>query len=236
MKTRVILFDLDGTLLPMDLSVFIKAYFGGIAKRLAVHGYDPNALVDGILKGTGAMVKNDGTKSNEEVFWDTFARLFGEQSRADEPKFNQFYVEEFDKVQSSCGFDPKAATTVKALKERGFKVALATNPIFPSIATQKRMRWAGLDKDDFELFTTYENARYCKPNLEYYKDILAQLNVSAEECLMVGNDVAEDMVAENLGMKVFLMPACLLNKDGKDISGYPQGDFDDLLAYVDSLQ
>lgn len=236
MKTKVILFDLDGTLLPMDQNVFVKAYFGGIAKRLAGYGYEPNALIDGIWKGTYAMIKNDGRKRNEEVFWDTFASMFGEKARADEPQFNQFYVEDFDKVQLSCGFNPKAAPTIKALKERGFTLALATNPIFPSIATEKRMKWAGLDKEDFALFTTYENARYCKPNLEYYKEILSQLGVSAEECLMVGNDVAEDMVAEKLGMKVFLMPACLLNKDGKDVSAYPQGDFDDLLAYVDALE
>ena len=160
MKTKVILFDLDGTLLPMDQNVFVKAYFGGIAKRLAVHGYDPNTLIDGIWKGTGAMIKNDGVKSNEEVFWDTFARIFGEQSREDEPKFNQFYVEDFDKVQASCGFDPKAAPTVKALKARGFRLALATNPIFPSIATQKRMCWAGLDKDDFELFSSVKTGKF----------------------------------------------------------------------------
>lgn len=235
MKTKVILFDLDGTLLPMDQDVFVKAYFGGIAKSLAPHGYEPNVLIDSIWKSTYAMINNDGKKKNEEVFWDFFASVFGEQARADEPKFERFYIEDFDKVQPSCGFNPKAATTLAALKARGFRLALATNPIFPSIATEKRMQWAGLDKNDFELFTTYENSRYCKPNLEYYKDILAQLGVQAEECLMVGNDVSEDMVAEQLGMKVFLMPACLLNKDGKDLSGYPQGDFDDLLAYVDSL-
>lgn len=235
MKTKVILFDLDGTLLPMDQNLFVKAYFGGIARRLAARGYEPNKLIEGIWKGTGAMIKNNGAKFNEEVFWDTFAALFGEKARADEPYFEQFYVEDFDKVQTSCGFDPKAAPTVAALKERGFRVALATNPIFPSIATEKRMRWAGLDKTAFELFTTYENSRYCKPNLEYYKEILAQLGVRAEECLMVGNDVAEDMVAAQLGMKVFLIPACLLNKNNADISVYPQGDFDDLLAYVDTL-
>ncbi|MBQ8446141.1 MAG: HAD family hydrolase [Clostridia bacterium] len=236
MKTKVILFDLDGTLLPMDQDRFVKAYFGGIARRLAPHGYDPNKLIDGIWKGTGAMIKNDGKKRNEEVFWDCFAVMFGEKARADEPYFEQFYVEDFDKVQPSCGFDPKAAPTIAALKEKGFRLALATNPIFPSIATEKRMKWAGLNKDDFELFTTYENSRYCKPNLEYYKDILAQLDVSAEECLMVGNDVSEDMVAEKLGMKVFLMPACLLNRENKDLSGYPKGDFDDLLAFVDGLE
>ncbi|MBQ8446466.1 MAG: HAD family hydrolase [Clostridia bacterium] len=236
MKTKVILFDLDGTLLPMDQDRFVKAYFGGIARRLAPHGYEPNKLIDGIWKGTGAMIKNDGKKRNEEVFWDCFAVMFGEKARADEPYFEQFYVEDFDKVQPSCGFDPKAAPTIAALKEKGFRLALATNPIFPSIATEKRMKWAGLNKDDFELFTTYENSRYCKPNLEYYKDILAQLDVSAEECLMVGNDVSEDMVAEKLGMKVFLMPACLLNRENKDLSGYPKGDFDDLLAFVDGLE
>lgn len=30
-----ILFDLDGTLLPMDQEVFIKHYFGGITKKCA---------------------------------------------------------------------------------------------------------------------------------------------------------------------------------------------------------
>ena len=52
---------------------------------------------------------------------------------------------------------------------------------------------------------------------------------------MVGNDVGEDMVTEELGMKVFLMPADLINKVGKDISQYPQGNFSDLLAYIKSL-
>jgi len=31
----------------------------------------------------------------------------------------------------------------------GFRVALATNPIFPAIATEKRIRWAGLTPEDF---------------------------------------------------------------------------------------
>lgn len=235
MKTKVILFDLDGTLLPMDQNLFVKAYFGGLAKRLAPYGYAPNELVDGIWKGMRAMIKNDGKKRNEEVFWDSFTETFGEKARADEPHFERFYIEDFDKVQASCGFTAKAAETVAALKAKGYRLALATNPVFPAIATEKRMAWAGLNKADFELYTTYENARYCKPNLDYYRDILNALGVQGEECLMVGNDVAEDMVAEQLGMKVFLLPACLLNKEEKDISVYPQGDFDDLLAYVDKM-
>jgi FMN phosphatase YigB (HAD superfamily) len=62
-----------------------------------------------------------------------------------------------------------------------------------------------------------------------------KLGVSPEECLMVGNDVNEDMIAETLGMKVFLLKDCIINKDNKDISIYPNGSFGELMEYVKSL-
>ena len=181
------------------------------------------------------MIKNDGSKKNEQAFWDTFAGIYGEHVRDEIVYFDEFYVQNFDDVQASCGFNVEAAKTVRALKEAGYRLALATNPIFPSIATEKRMRWAGLDKSDFELYTTYENSRYCKPNLKYYEDILTALDVKAEDCLMVGNDVGEDMIVEKLGMKVFLLTDCLINRENKDLSAYPHGSFADLLAFVESL-
>ena len=117
----------------------------------------------------------------------------------------------------------------------GFNVALATNPIFPSIATEYRMQWAGLDRNDFELYTTYENSCHCKPNPDYYRDVLSALAVKPEECLMVGNDVTEDMIAETLGMKVFLLTHSLINKENKDISVYPNGNFEDLIRFIENL-
>lgn len=235
MKIKVVLFDLDGTLLPMNQDVFVKAYFGLLAKKLAPHGYDPSALIDAIWAGTKAMIKNDGNKTNESVFWDKFAEIFGEKSREDEPIFAEYYETDFDKVQASCGFNKEAADVVAKVKEMGFKVALATNPIFPSIATEKRIAWAGLSPEDFEFYTTYENSRFCKPNLKYYLDIIEKLGVKPEECLMVGNDVGEDMVVEKLGMKVFLLTDCIINKENKDVSQYPQGGFTKLLQYIENL-
>ena len=232
-KITTVLFDLDGTLLPMDQDIFIKAYFGGICKRLAPIGYDPQRLVEGIWAGTAAMVKNDGGCLNEAAFWSRFTKMFGEKALDDIPMFDDYYREDFDKVSASCGYTPAAKETVDLLKSRGIRVALATNPIFPAIATEKRMRWAGLSPTDFELYTTYENSRYCKPNLHYYEDILQQMKLSPEQCLMVGNDVGEDMVAEALGMKVFLLTDCMINKKNVDISRYPHGDFADLMAYVE---
>ncbi len=235
MRTTTILFDLDGTLLPMDQEKFVKAYLGPLSVKLAPLGYDPKKLINGIWTGTGAMVKNDGIRTNEEVFWDVFAGIFGDDVRKDEPHFDAFYRNEFQNARTSCGFEPDAAPAVRKLKEMGFRVALATNPIFPAIATESRIRWAGLEPEDFELVTTYENSRHCKPNLAYYQDIMEHLGVSPEECVMVGNDVDEDMVARKLGMKVFLLPACLINRSDTDIDTFPHGSFDDLLKFAEEL-
>lgn len=235
MSVTTVLFDLDGTLLPMDQEIFVKDYFGRIAAKLAPQGYDPKKLVETIWRGTGAMVKNDGSKTNEEAFWELAVAVYGQKIMDDKHFFDEFYETEFDKVKAVCGYHPAAAEIVHSLKKRGFRVALATNPIFPARATQWRIGWAGLKPEDFELYTTYENSRYCKPNLDYYRDVLAQLNVKAEECLMVGNDVGEDMIARQLGMQVFLLTDCLINKSDADISEYPHGGFDALLSFVEQL-
>lgn len=235
MNITTVLFDLDGTLLPMDQDAFTRGYFKLLAAKLAPHGYEPKALVDAIWAGTAAMVKNDGTCTNEAVFWDRFAAIYGEKARADEPLFLDFYANTFNQAQSICGHDPRAAEIVRGLRSRGYRVVLATNPIFPRIAAENRIHWAGLEPDDFELVTTYETSVFCKPNPAYYREILETLGLKAEECLMVGNDVVEDGAARTLGIPVFLLTPCLINPQGADISAFPHGGFDELAAYLDRL-
>ena len=230
-----VLFDLDGTLLPMDQEVFVKDYFGKIAAKVAPAGYDPKELIDTIWRGTAAMVKNDGSKTNEEAFWDYAVSVYGEKILQDKYLFDEFYEMEFDKIKAVCGYAPAAAETVHRLKQRGFRVALATNPIFPARATQWRIQWAGLRAEDFELCTTYENSTHSKPNPDYYRDVLTRLNVQPEECLMVGNDVSEDMIARKLGMQVFLLTEYMINKANADISAYPHGGFEELKAFLNTL-
>ena len=234
-KITTILFDLDGTLLPMDQDAFTADYFKRLAAKLAPHGYEPKAFHEALWAGVAAMVKNDGSCTNEEAFWNRFAGILGEHVRADEPIFAEFYRNEFQQVQASCGFNPAASETVQALKEMGYRLALATNPLFPATATESRIRWAGLDQADFEIYTTYENAHYCKPNPDYYREVLQKIGCEPEECLMVGNDAHEDMIAETLGMKVFLLEDCLLNRKQADITRYPRGSFGDLMAHIKAL-
>lgn len=226
-----VFFDLDGTLLPMDTNLFAKQYFKSLAIKFTPYGYEPNEFIGVIGLGTKAMVKNDGTKTNEEAFWETF---YGVYPNATEHRhvFDEFYAEEFGKLKACCGYSPKADEIVKMLKAKGKSVVLATNPLFPAVATDMRIKWAGLDKSDFEAVTTFENSSYCKPNLEYYKMLLDKIGEDAKNCLMVGNDVGEDMIARELGMKVFLLDDCILNPKGFDISDIPRGGFDELEKFL----
>lgn len=230
---KTVLFDLDGTLLPMDNDVFTKTYFSCLTKTLAPLGYEPKQLVDGIWAGTAAMVHNDGACTNETAFWRKFASIFGERVYTDQPVFDTFYRTEFQNAKSVCGFAPESKQLVDWLKGRGVCVALATNPIFPAIATESRIRWAGIAPEDFELYTTYENIGFCKPNPQYYAEIVHRLGCKADECLMVGNDVDEDMIARELGMQVFLLTDCLINRHQKDISQYPNGGFSALRTWLE---
>lgn len=229
------LFDLDGTLLPMDQDEFVKAYFSGLVRAMIPYGYDPQLLVKAIGAGTMAMVHNDGSARNEAVFWKTAAKVFGRDIQSDEALFLHFYENEFQQVQNVCGKNPLAVQAIANIRAMGYRTILATNPLFPPAATRSRVRWAGLMPEDFELITTYDNSSFCKPNLDYYREILEKQGLKAEECLMVGNDVSEDMAARALGMRVFLLTDCLINRNGEDISAFPNGGFPELLTYVKAL-
>ncbi len=236
MPIRCVLFDLDGTLLPMDQSVFLKTYFGGLAKKVAPLGFDAQELFSSIMKGTGAMIRNDGSMKNEDRFWGVMREIYGARVEEAIPYFDDFYANEFANVQSVCGFQPRSAETVRELKRLGYTVALATQPAFPAVATHSRIRWAGLDACDFAHVTTFENSRFCKPSAGYYRDVADAVGFAPEECLMVGNDISDDMPAAAVGMRVFLLTDCLIAKEGERVEDYPHGGFDDLMAYIERLR
>ena len=228
----VILFDLDGTLLPMDNDEFTKGYFGLLVKKLAPYGYEKDELIPAVWAGTAAMVKNNGKCSNYEIFWKTFAGVLGDRVYDAKPVFDDFYSNEFNKARTFCGFDEKANEAVKTAQKLGYRTALGSNPLFPIEAQKARVEWAGIAPECFEFIASYENLSYCKPNPDYYRALAERLGVKPEECLMVGNDVSEDMIAGSAGMDVFLLTECLINKEQQDISLYPNGGFDDLTEYL----
>lgn len=230
-----VLFDLDGSLLPFEQNDFIKLYFAGLSKKLAPFGYQPDKTVKSVWAGSEAMVRNDGSRLNSEVFWDTFNSM-----NAGMPDVygicEDFYSSEFDSVRSCLKYQPQHKPMLERLKAAGLRIVLATNPQFPLAGVRTRMAWAGLSPEDFCHVTHYDNSTYCKPNLDYYREILSRLGEKPENCIMIGNNAAEDMVAEKLGMKVFLLTEFLENPNGIDISVFPQGSLADAEKYIQTLE
>ena len=232
---NTILFDLDGTLLPLDDHHFLKLYLGSMKAYMNQLGYDGSAITKAVMESTTAMYENKGLMTNEAAFWMRFKELYPQTDHTLIEAFEQFYIEQFDLVKASASPQPLANKMIKLLKEKGYLLVLATNPLFPPIATNKRIEWANLNLDDFVLITTFDNSSYTKPRLEYYQSVLSKINKQPYECMMIGNDAFEDMASKELGITPYLVTDCLINSFNIDITIYPHGNFERLYQFVEDL-
>lgn len=233
MHYQGILFDLDGTLLPMDNDRFTQGYFHLLAQAVAPLGYEEATLIPAMWKGVAAMVKNDGSRSNAQAFWEVFSRILGPQVYDHMPAFDAFYAGAFREAVRFTEPNPRAAGAVALARQAAPRVVLATNPLFPPVAVAQRLSWVGLTPEDFDLVTTYENSGYCKPNPDYYREILGKLGLDPARCLMVGNDVQEDAeAAAQAGLSPFLVTDCLISRG--QLPACPQGSFGALLDFLKS--
>jgi FMN phosphatase YigB (HAD superfamily) len=210
-RTRVIsavLFDLDGTLLDIDLEPFLRDYFGllgpAIAGLLGSEATAADALA-AVIAGTEAMYEHHEGRTNVEVFNEIFFDTTGVDLTDGEvaDHITRFYLDEFPTLKGTHGPRPGALEAVEAARSIGAKVVLATNPIFPLAAIAERARWAGLTPEDFDLVTSYERMEACKPSPAYYRHIAAAVDVSPAECIMIGDDPVLDLAAADVGMRTF---------------------------------
>ncbi len=230
---RAVMFDLDGTLLPMDQDHFIQVYFGALAQKMASYGLDSDLLIKAVAAGTEAMVKNNGGKTNEKCFWEVFDQKMDRKGRELEEEFNEFYLNDFNLAKSACGFNPLSHEVVRFFKEKGFRLICATNPLFPEVATLQRIEWAGLDERDFEWITTFEKCHYCKPNPNYYREVLQVCGLEPSEVIMVGNDVEEDLIAiQDLKIQANLITDCLINRQNRPLNAHFVGTLAEFLEQI----
>ncbi len=233
---RHVLFDLDGTLLPMYQEEFVNYYLPLLSKRFEKYGVGRDVFVKSIWAGLGAMVANDGRRTNEQAFWECFEKSAGIGRKEVEEDTLDFYENEFNEAIASTRPTPIAGQVIEILKQKGIKVYLATNPVFPRCATLNRIRWAGLCAEDFEWITTYETNHYCKPNVKYFAEILDRFRLDPKECMMVGNDVGEDLPVRALGVRTYLVTDCLENARGLPVETEKMGTLEELLDMVKTWQ
>jgi len=212
-KLKAILFDLDGTLIDVDLSQFIPGYLKLLAESVA-HLIPPKKMVSALLKSSEFINTNDGKIPNEEVYLKEFFPIEGYEKDDLLPFFTKFYEEDFKKLKKFTKKKPEAREVIQTAFNKEYKVVIATTPVLPLTAIKQRLDWAGIGDFPYDLITSIENSYATKPNLLYYQLIFKSLNLSAKECIMVG-DEDKDMVCAKLGSQTFLVnsPNTNLNKE-----------------------
>jgi FMN phosphatase YigB (HAD superfamily) len=201
---QAILLDLDGTLLDNDMDQFLPPYFRMLSARMA-HILPPEPFIAHLLAATDAMLTNDGRMTNAAAFAAAFYPLDGHPREEVEPIFEAFYTHDFPALRAYTRRKPEARAVVQQALDAGYDVAVATNPVFPAVAIEQRLEWAGVGDLPFRLVTSYENSRATKPNLLYFQHILEALDQAPGASLVVG-DEDMDMVAAHLGCPTFLVP------------------------------
>ncbi|WP_067932667.1 HAD family hydrolase [Alicyclobacillus kakegawensis] len=232
---NTLLFDLDGTLLPMDLDEFMRAYFARLVPRIA-HVIDGQRAVREIWQATMRMIENEEPdRTNLDVLKQQFLGATGLREDEIWPLFDRFYEEEFGELRRHTSPTPIAREICQTAIDKGYQLVIATNPIFPERAIRHRMEWAGISDIPFRLVTTLEDMHFCKPNPKYYLEILDKLGIPPFSCIMFGNDVQEDGVAGKLGMATYLVTDCLIDHGRGHFDFTYRGTLADALMFVRDL-
>ncbi len=230
---KTILFDLDGTLLPMDTERFMYLYGKAVARGFSDFN-EPDQLFRHVMTSVKHTIMNKEKRKNADVFFEDFARRVQEPVEAYSSRFKTFYNNHFDSVQSATQVSVEIVEAVKVLKEKNYQLIIATNPIFPMEANRQRIKWAGLDISDFDYVSSFEENHYCKPHIEFYQEVLEINGIEAKEVLMVGNDVQEDLVISALGSQTYLIEDHMIHRGG-EIESEHRGNYQDFLTFVKGL-
>lgn len=234
---KAVLFDLDGTLLDVDMDNFLQHYL----HKLSGHFADltnPREFTYNLLASTQAMISNmDSQKTNQDIFNEHFFNWMPHPPEVVLPLISEFYQRLFPELQMCTKPFPHTPLTINAAQKAGYRLVLATNPVFPAVAIRQRMAWAGIIGNPFELVTSYEVMHYCKPSSKYYLEIAEFLGVKPDECLMIGNDLDDDIAAATTtGMKTFLVTDHIVHQSGQDVSPDYSGTTEEVAAFLVKLK
>jgi FMN phosphatase YigB (HAD superfamily) len=200
---KAVLFDLDGTLIDVNLKTFIPDYLKLLSESVS-HLIPPRKFISKLLKASEMVNNNDGRDTNENVYASAFFPIEGYSREEIEPFFDRFYENNFKKLKKHTSVIPEARKVVQTVFYKGYDVVIATTPVIPLTAIQQRLEWAGVGDFDYKLITSIENTYATKPNLLYFMHIFKFLGYSAEECIMIG-DEHKDMVCKELGAQTFFI-------------------------------
>lgn len=233
-ELKGIFFDLDGTLLQVDMNRFIPAYVEGLAEVCADLA-ERRRFTDVVLQATWALLRSDqGECSNQQLFHSVVERHLAISPDLFNQRLQRYCRDHLQALAPLITPHPLAPRILRSCFERGLKVVIATNPVFPRSLVEARLSWGGMGEFPFDLVTSYENTRFCKPHSGYFEDILQHVGLAPEHCLMVGNDTVHDLAAAKAGIATYLLDTWLIDRGGSLQPDY-RGSHDQLCSLLESL-
>jgi HAD superfamily hydrolase (TIGR01549 family) len=237
LSTPTVLLDLDNTLIGNDMQTFLPPYFAALEKRLSnvVDPDDLRSLMVASVKATQA--NHDPTLTNMAVFTADFAWRTGLSVAELQALLEVFYRDDYPQLRQYTTTRTEAQRVVRRLLADGCQVVIATNPLFPAVAIEQRLDWAGIGGLPYALVTTMENSHFSKPDPRYYEAILRQIGATPETTWMVGDHPINDMApARQVGLKTWW-----ITDDAQKLTGSQpapvcdrQGTLAEFLAWVES--
>lgn len=236
-KVTTLLFDLDGTLVdlrPTGLRIrfMIRAFlrfFGAIPSWQI-----PRAFSQAMHN----LQNNTSEKTNYEEFVDTLASYSKAGPAEIERRTRLLISEDFSRFSSSFIPIPDAYETLLLARKLGYRVVLATNPVWPIDAILMRISWGGLHLFPFDFISHSEIMTRAKPSPEYYEQLLDMLATSPDDCLMIGNDPVKDLPAREAGIRTFLLERPEMKVNWTEIAKDPRldgwGSLPDLQEWIRS--
>jgi FMN phosphatase YigB (HAD superfamily) len=227
-----LLFDLDDTLHDTNLDAFIPAYFHALSQKMAAY-VPSNVMLRDLIAGVNLMYKSeDPMQTLEEIFNADFYEQLGSSRNSLIPVVEEFYDQVFPSLRQHTRQRPEALPLIDWALSRGYRIAIATDPLFPRKATYHRLRWAGLDPERFELVSSFEHFHFTKSHPAYYAEVLGRLGWPEGSILMVGNDIMRDLVpAHRLGLKTFFVDGHSDSSPGFETG---RGELADLRPWLES--
>jgi FMN phosphatase YigB (HAD superfamily) len=232
---RAVLFDLDGTLLQVEMDSFIPAYVEGLASHFS-DVTSRRQFADAMVRATFALLRgSDDKRTNQHLFLQMLEQQVGIAPTMFAERFARYANDGMHGLKPLIEPLELARELLSLCFARDWKVIIATNPVFPRALVDARLRWGGLDDFPYHLVTSYENTRFCKPHPGYFLDILESFDLRADECVMVGNDTEHDLAAGRVGIPTYLVDTWLVDRLGNGYHYDYRGDHASLLAFLKEI-